>query len=75
MIPFDTWARANGLIAVGSQLVFTARKDGRTVVFFVNMSVPTVVPDDADPETFMRSMWLASVERERERCRANRWAC
>jgi hypothetical protein len=75
MTPFDTWARANGLIAVGSQLVFTASKDGRTFVFFVDMGIPTIIPDGMDPETFMRETWLTSVEAEREKCREMGWTC
>lgn len=74
MTSFDTWARTHNLIAVGSQLVFAARKDGVTRLFFVSMSVPLDVPSDEDPESFMRSTWLASAEKERERCRAQGWA-
>jgi len=73
LLPFDTWARAHNLIPVGSQLVFTASKDGRTRLFFVNMAVPTQVPDGVDAESFMRSTWLTSAEEERERLRADGW--
>lgn len=73
MIPFDSWARTNNLIPVGSQLVFTARKDGKTRLFLVDMSVPLDIPGDVDPETFIRSTWLASAEAERERCREMGW--
>jgi hypothetical protein len=66
MTPFDTWARANGLIAVGSQLVFTAKTEGKTRLFYVDMSVPLDIPDGMDPETFMRATWLTSAEAERE---------
>lgn len=71
--PFDSWARSHNLIPVGSQLVFTASKDGRTYVFFVDMSIPNIIPDGVDPETFMRSTWLASAEVERGKCRDMGW--
>ena len=73
LVPFDTWARTHNLIPVGSQLVFTASKDGRTHLFFVNMAVPTQVPDNVDAESFMRSTWLTSAEAEREKLRADGW--
>lgn len=74
-ISIDLWACSHNLIPVGSQLVFTARRDGRTLLFFVDMAVPKLVPEGADPETFLRDTWLASAEREREQLRAEGWEC
>ena len=73
LLPFDTWARTHNLIPVGSQLAFTARKDGRMWLFMVDMFVPMDIPDNVDPESFMRSTWLTSAEEEREKLRADGW--
>lgn len=66
MVPFDVWARENGMIAVGSSLIIPGKwDDGRLWLLYVDMSVPNVVPPDVtDIEAWLRECWLKARDRE-----------